>query len=280
MGGGAYIRFRQPTMKSANINNLCDNVVAFRNTNFTSNKGEVRGGAMYILFEMASMHHSCPKGTVEITNCYFEDNILNTSKADSGVAINIYGYYINGVAATLLPFYNVIIHQCHFLKNKLLTKVANSLDLVSGGATVYISKKRRETIISDSKFEDNSVPAISAVRSNIVFKGEIMIRNNSGIDGGGLVLCEASYILFSPYTTVTFEKNKALLSGGGIFAEQQCLQSEPLCFYQIRVNKSLSSSQRNSVLDTIHVVMNNNTARYAGSQIFGGSMDYCHSTFS
>ena len=74
------------------------------------------------------------------------------------------------------------------------------------------------------------MPAISAVKSNIVLKGEIMIRNNSGINGGGLVLCEASYILFSPHTTVTFEENKALLSGGGIYAEERCLQSKPLCF--------------------------------------------------
>ena len=281
MGGGAYIRFRQPSTKPANTNALCGNSVplAFKNTNFTSNKGKIRGGAMYILFEMDSTYNFCPNGTVDITNCYFEDNILNTSNADSGVAINIYGYYLHGVLATSFPFYTVTITQCHFLRNKLWTKIANSLDLVSGGATVYITEKRRGTVICDTTFEDNSVPAISAVRSSIVFQGNVLIRNNSGINGGGLVLCEASYVLFSPKTTVVFKENSALLSGGGIYAEEQCLESKPMCFYQINADNSLPSTQKDQILNTIHVVMINNTANHAGSQIFGGSMDKCITTF-
>ena len=276
MGAGAYIRIRQPPNEPNITRVLCTISINFKNTNFTSNIGEVRGGAMYILFEMANMYKHCPKGLVKLTNCYFEDNILNTSNADSGVAINIYGYYLLGVLATSFPFYTVTITQCHFLRNKL---IANSLDLVSGGATVYITKKRRETLISDSTFEDNSVPAVSAVRSNIVFQGKVLIRNNSGIDGGGLVLCEASYILFRPHTNVTFKENSALLSGGGIYAEEQCLESKPMCFYQINADNSLSSTQKDQILNTIHVMMINNTANHAGSQIFGGSMDKCITTF-
>ena len=278
IGGGAYIRISQPMTIPANTNTLCDNSVVFRNTNFTNNKGEIRGGAMYILFKMTEMLNSCPKGNINITSCYFEDNILNTSKADSGVAINIYGY-LTRVDISSLPFYTVNISQCHFLRNKLLTIPANSLDRVTGGATVYVTKKRRETVIRDSRFENNSVPAISAFGSNIVFEGEVLIRNNFGVDGGGLVLCEASYILLSPNTTVTFERNSALLSGGGIYAEEQCLQSEPLCFYQINANDSLNTTQKNLILDSIHIVMIHNTAKYAGSQIFGGSIEYCYITF-
>ena len=169
------------------------------------------------------------------------------------------------------------IIDCHFLRNKLFTKEAHILDCVAGGATVYITKKRRETIISDSTFENNTVPAISAFGSNIVFKGEILIKNNTGVYGGGLVLCESSYISFSPKTTVTFQENDAFVSGGGIYAEEQCLQSKPLCFYQIKPNKYFK--RKSSILDTFHVVMINNTAEYAGSQIFGGSMDYCTTTF-
>ena len=281
MGAGAYIRIRQPPNEPNITRVLCTISIEFKNTNFTSNIGEVRGGAMYILFEMANMYcnNHCPKGLVSINSCYFEDNILNTSNADSGVAINIYGYYLHGVLVTSFPFYTVTITQCHFLRNKLWTKIANSLDLVSRGATVYITKKRRETVICDSTFEDNSVPAISAVRSNIVFQGKVLIRNNSGINGGGLVLCEASYVLFSPHTNVTFKENSALLSGGGIYVEEQCLESKPMCFYQINADNSLSSTQKDQILNTIHVVMIDNTAKHAGSQIFGGSMDKCITAF-
>ncbi len=182
--------------------------------------------------------------------------------------------------ATSLPFNTVIIARSHFLRNKLLTQTENSQDLISGGATVFISKQRRQTFINDSSFVNNSITAISAFRSNIVFSGIVTITNNTGLDGGGLVLCQSSYILFSPNTTVTFENNKAILSGGGIYAEDQCLQSKPLCFYQVHIaSNSLPNHQKKQILDTIHVVMINNTAGYAGSQIFGGFMDKCHTTF-
>ncbi|XP_064406169.1 uncharacterized protein LOC135351157 [Halichondria panicea] len=279
-GGGAYVRFKQPPQEPDNITVPCENFVSFKNVSFNGNKGRFKGGALYILFETASMYNYCPKGTVEIDSCYFVDNILNASKADSGLAINIYCYLINGVEATSVPFNIVSITRSHFLGNKLLTQKENSFDIISGGATVFISKQRRQTFISDSSFVNNGKTAISAFGSNIVFSGIVNITNNTGLDGGGLVLCQSSYILFAPNTTVTFENNRAILSGGGIYAEDQCLQSEPLCFYQVHnSNKSLTKHQRISILDTIHVVMINNTAGYAGSQIFGGFMDKCYTTF-
>ena len=280
MGGGAYVRFKQPPQEPDNITVACENLVTFKNVSFTRNSGKVRGGALYILFKTASMYNRCPKGTVEIDSCNFVRNILNASKADSGLAINIYCYLMNGVEATSLPFNTVVITRSHFLGNKLLTQTENSQDLISGGATVFISKQRRQTFISDSSFVNNGITAISAFRSNIVFSGVVNITNNTGIDGGGLVLCQSSYILFAPNTTVTFENNKAILSGGGIYAEDQCLQSKPLCFYQVYIaNKLLTKHKKKQILDTIHVVMINNTAGYAGSQIFGGFMDKCYTTF-
>ncbi len=278
MGGGAYVRFKQPPQKPDNLTE-CKSMVRFTNVNFTRNNGKIRGGALYILFETASMYNSCPEGTIIIDSCYFVRNILNASEADSGVAINIYCYLINGVEARSVPLNTVIITRSHFLGNELLTQMENSQDLISGGATVFISKQRRETFISDSSFVNNGITAISAFRSNIVFSGNVTITNNTGLDGGGLVLCQSSYILFSPNTTVTFKNNNATLSGGGIYAEDQCLQSEPLCFYQVyHDNKSLNTTEKKLILDTINVVMINNTAKYAGSQIFGGFMDKCHTT--
>ncbi len=219
----------------------------------------------------------CPNVTLEIDNCSFTGNILNASRADSGVAINIFTYLVNKVQIFTFPYYIVNITKSKFFENKLPTQ---SPDLTAGGATVYVSQQRRETFISDSSFINNSITAISAFRSTIVFGGNVTIRNNSGLDGGGLVICQSSYILFAPNTTVTFEENKAALSGGGIYAEDQCLQSEPLCFYQVySSNNSMIHIEKNSIINSIHVVMINNIAKYAGSQIFGGSMDQCSTTF-
>ncbi len=62
MGGGAYVTFKQPPQEPANITVACEN--------FNGNKSRVRGGALYILFETASMYNACPQGTVEIDKLY------------------------------------------------------------------------------------------------------------------------------------------------------------------------------------------------------------------
>ena len=284
LGGGAYIVAKTPTTNKGKYRHeRCENTnaIMFRKTIFNSNIGQLRGGAMYLLFHETKSEESCPNLSIEIENCNFTNNILNASNADSGVAINIYNYQINGVKVSSFPHYKVNITRCSFSNNKLvMTHRANTQDLIAGGATVYISKQKRETFISDSSFVNNSITAISAFNSIIVFSGNVTITNNTGLDGGGLVLCQSSYILFTSNTTLTFENNNATLSGGGIYAEDQCLQSKPLCFYQVyNDNNSLTTAQKISILDTIHVVMINNTAGYAGSQIFGGFMDQCYTTF-
>ena len=78
MGGGAYILIKHPQAKpTANTSAKSGtNLIAFRNTNFTSNKGEVRGGALYLLFKTANEPNPNIQGQVEITSCYFKDNIL------------------------------------------------------------------------------------------------------------------------------------------------------------------------------------------------------------
>ena len=298
IGGGVYIKYFLTDSKINTKSDFqaCENQITFRNTNFTGNNGSVRGGAVYLLFKQSEMMDGCPRGQVTIERCYFEDNILNTTTADAGVAINIFTFFINGVVATSLPYYTVHIKESHFVRNALISE--NSQNLISGGAALYVGKHRREIFIIDSIFEDNAITAISAFRSNVVFRGDITIRNNIGIDGGGLILCEASYMLLSQNTNITFENNTALHSGGAIYAEDQCLESEPLCFYQIyqQTGDSYTATEKTimypgnnstsianteqpvltSPLHTIHIIMINNKANVAGSQIYGGSMDYCY----
>ena len=286
LGGGAYFIARTPTQERTRSRHQqkteCEhgNHVTFRNTMFNSNIGQVRGGAMYLLFQENNWEKSCSNVSIEIDKCNFTNNILNASRTDSGVAINIYNHIIKGVGVPSFPHYKVNITGCSFSNNKLLTRKSNTRNLIAGGATVYINKQRRVTFISDSSFVNNEITAISAFNSILLFSGIVNITNNKGLNGGGLVLCQSSYVFFAPNTTVTFENNYALLSGGGIYVEDQCLQSEPLCFYQVYHHKtSLNNTEKPLILDTIHVVMINNNAGYAGSQIFGGFMDQCYTTY-
>jgi len=82
------------------------------------------------------------------------------------------------------------------------------------------------------------------------------------------VLCDRSYMFLTPYTHIIIANNHAQHSGGGIYANYQCLESGLLCFFEfVEVNRI--------TLETIHIELINNTAGYAGSALYGGSVDYC-----
>ncbi len=88
--------------------------------------------------------------------------------------------------------------------------------------------------------------------------------------------CEASYMIMNPNTNITIKHNKALFTGGGIFAESRCVQIQPLCFYQINsTNQNLTEIVKNNEVN-ISIFLTNNSANYAGSQLFGGTVDNCH----
>jgi len=80
------------------------------------------------------------------------------------------------------------------------------------------------------------------------------ILTNSGTDGGGLILCDRSYIYLKPYTNITLDSNHAWHSGGGIYADDECLETFPLCFF--RLDKEIIYSF--DLLRTVHIKMINN----------------------
>ena len=86
------------------------------------------------------------------------------------------------------------------------------------------------------------------------------------------MLCQDSFMFLKPYSIVTFDNNKADYVGGGIYVEKKCLQSKPACFFQPHTD----ISHKPHLLNTTHVRLLNNQANYAGTAIYGGSVDYCY----
>ena len=73
-------------------------------------------------------------------------------------------------------------------------------------------------------FEDNNSTALIASQSNIIFQGSVRIHRNTGIIGGGLLLCGGSLMYLQANTSLILTNNKALHSGGGIYVEDDCMQ--------------------------------------------------------
>jgi len=103
-----------------------------------------------------------------------------------------------------IPQFKTTFVKCRFIENLLPKNIYNAS---GSGAVLTITSPNINFI--DCILENNSCTAISSIKSNLIFEGNIIIRNNSGSTGGGLVLCQDSFMFLKPYSVVTFDSNKA-----------------------------------------------------------------------
>ena len=115
-------------------------------------------------------------------------------------------------------------------------------------------------ILVDCTFEWNTLSAIQALGSNLIFQGTNEFKNNYGNKGAGMVLFD-SFMYLLPYTHILFENNHAFYAGGAIYT----INPYKMCFFSI-VSQEL--------IDTIRVTFMQNTAFGPGSSLYG-TIDYC-----
>ena len=110
----------------------------------------------------------------------------------------------------------------------------------------------------DCTFKRNFPAAIHGNKSNLIFEGINIFKNNSGYQGAGMILDE-SYMYLMPYTHIQFQNNHVSYTGGAIHSLND------RCFFHV-----VSPKQR----ETINVDFTNNTAGAAGTSLYGG-IDNC-----
>ena len=140
------------------------------------------------------------------------------------------------------------------------------------GTGVIFTKSNHYFLINNSAIFNNNVTGIVGMSSNIILSRNIMIVNNTGSSGGGLLLCQNAIMYLDAYTNVTISHNTANHTGGGICVDTDYLESKPICFFQLANDPQINQS----LIETINITAHNNYAGYAGHNIFGGSIDYCY----
>ena len=159
-----------------------------------------------------------------------------------------------------MPQFNISIISCSIHEN-VVQKFSGNEPV--GSATIYIEQNSL-TYFKDVEITNNNCTGIALVRSNIVLEGNSTLSGNVGNYGGGIVLCDNSILYLQGNVTLNISYNRALSYGGGIFAEFDCTQAIPPCFYQF-------DNQHNK-----NITMENNHATKSGSELFGGSIEYCY----
>ena len=237
-------------------------VVNISNSFIANNNAGIVGAGVYIqLHEDVNFQ---TMATVEFSKCVFDNSNHISDHSRGGTAVNLINFHIPGFDLHRLPQYNISFISCNFTRNSGRAALSDSV----GSGALYVEENAR-MILKDCLFEDNNCTGITAVHSNIVLEGNITLSNNHAYNGGGMVMC-ANSILFlnlSIDINVTIKNCHADNFGGGIYAEFECSQAIPPCFFQ-------TSNSTNVTKSLIHLY--NNTATRAGTAIYGGAVDFCY----
>ena len=225
-------------------------------TPFRNNRAESIGAGLFL-----QIHENENLNTIAhviIKNCTFRNNTSHhLSKGQGGTAVHVSNFRLSGYVSHQIPQFSVIFEGTTFENNIVVIPVEDSL----GCGALFVSENA-QTVINNSSFLHNNCSGIAAVQSTLVMKGNITITNNTAYNGGGVVLCANSIMFLSYPVMVIMQANHAHHFGGGIYAEFECSQAIPPCFY--------ASNQKKT-----SVILINNTADQCGSAVYGGSVDHC-----
>ena len=266
-GGGLYIFYLSAPDSNDRCleNNSVINLTTIASTTLEDNIALTGGGLYTGLTESLAI---CNPYRILITNnCLFQHNTLNRI-GFGGVAIHSMNFLAFGYKNQILLQFLLVIKESEFTRN-IVSKYSKWSN--SGSGVIYV-KTNRHAEMENVAIYDNQYSGIVIVDSNLVLSGSVEICNNNGSSGGGMLFCSNSIMFLTPNTTVTISNNRVEHAGGGICVEGQCIQSRPLCFFQPDYEAAIHPKLN----QTIKIILSNNTANYAGDQIYGGTIDYCY----
>jgi predicted outer membrane repeat protein len=254
-GGGiffeAMLKNRQPLNSPHN-----QLVLEVTHSVFTENKAKTVGGGMYL--QVHENQNLTALAEANFTNCNFTGNIVTRpNSAQGGFAAHVVNFKLPGSVPHHLPQYGITFAECLFQYNGPSVRNPSSL----GCGVLYISENGR-TILKNVNISHNNCTGLAAAQSTVEIYGNITIHNNTGFNGGGVLLCANSVMFITKGVQMSITNNQAQNYGGGIYAEFECSQAIAPCFYGTETkNKS--------------VFLVNNGAKKAGDAIYGGSIDHC-----
>ena len=159
--------------------------------------------------------------------------------------------------------------------------IENNVAIFGGG--LYVHNVKSAKISGDAVFTGNSATlgggGIYASLSTFNVTGNLTIVNNSAADGGGLLFVGDSEFYLQSNTIVNFRCNSAERKGGAIKVEESnpltyCIDHSTAihdCFFQLPTLAIDSMEDLN-----ITVCFQNNTAEWAGADMYGGLVDACN----
>ena len=263
-GGGIFTSLAQPYSAGKHKRSFANHtILSIENTLFENNSASFVGGAISVRQKESNI--SSYIGGIHIKNCTFIQNSIENNGGHGGTAITSINFIVTEVDQHISPQFKTFISGCSFLKNH----VKFNKNMTAGTAVIFV-KTNPYLKLSDITINGRNSSGILGLQSNLVLSGNIMISNNSAESGGGILLCQNAVLYLESGLDLMITNNSAQF-GGGIAVESVCVVSKPICFFQLA-----SSSPQDWSNISIHLHNNAALNKNTGSNLYGGSVDFCY----
>ena len=263
IGGGVYVSLNANDISSTHVSDTSV-LMKVTDSNISNNTADLIGAGVYL--QLHEHDQLLEVADIYFEGCVLENNVnLKTNYSRGGSAVNVINFRVPGYVPHHTLQYRVSFVSCNFTANKAQKLSEDSV----GSGTLYV-EENSFLLLDNCLFSDNIGTGITAVHSNIVLQGNITLRNNSAYNGGGMVLCANSVIFMNLSVEVKLhiEHCSASNYGGGIYAEFECTQAIPPCFFQVSNSTEIPKAL---------IYLTDNFANEAGTAIYGGAVDFCYS---
>ena len=122
--------------------------------------------------------------------------------------------------------------------------------------------------ISNSRFYNNKISALKTINSKIVLSGVVTFEGNSALKGAAMMVINSTMLITSN-STLMYENNSAVVSGGAIEA-----WDTPMYHYSRAKRSSVCPVTIFEFHHSAKIVFANNSAGSGGDNIYGGSLGH------
>ena len=151
---------------------------------------------------------------------------------------------------------NISFNNCRVDVNYLVSlSIVDTVIIGNGKNSISNSNN---TFISNVTITDSLSTGLTVINSNITINNTLILRNNTGTNGGGISISQNSFLLLLPQALLEFISNHASLVGGGMYYDTTC----PLYY----ANNSFQPVDNKH---TPSVTFWNNTAKISGGGVYG-----------
>ena len=198
-------------------------------------------------------------GNISLNNCrvyvYKSNHLMITDSTHHSPSIDCGGHRFYIRSSSSISIDNISFNNCSvYVLGSVSLSIVDTVMMGNGKNSISNS---HNVFISNVTITDSLSTGLAVINSNITINNTLILRNNTGANGGGISISQNSFLLLLPQALLEFISNHAYY-GGGMYYETTC----PLYYAN-------NSFQPVDDKRTPSVTFWNNTAKISGADVYG-----------